>query len=298
MMNKRYGRYIVPITHPDKLLLGSYTKNDLIEYYETISSYMIPYLKDHPLMMHRFPEGLHGESFYQKDASDYFPNWIKRVPIEKKDGEYRAVVCQNTATLVYLANQGCITPHLWLSRIDKLSIPDRIIFDLDPSDEDFSKVRLIALALKKLLDSLGLESFVMTSGSRGLHIYIPLKRTAAFHTTKEFAHACAQKIILTHQEKATLELRKDKRDGKVFIDYLRNQQGATSVAPYSVRALIDAPVATPLYWHEVEDKSLDPQKYTIANIFKRLSSIKDPWESFFQKKQTIRGPSMLLPKNH
>jgi bifunctional non-homologous end joining protein LigD len=295
-MNKRFGRYTVTITHPDKLLLGTFTKGDLIAYYDAISSYMVPYMKDHPLMMLRYPEGLKGESFYQKDTPDYFPEWIQRVAIEKKGGSYNAPLCQHKATLIYIANQGCITPHLWLSKFDKLSFPDRIIFDLDPSDEDFSKVRVIALAIKKLLDELGLISFVMTSGSRGLHIYVPLTRSADFDATKEFTQACAQKIVQEHPDKATLELRKESRHGKVFVDYLRNQQGATAVSPYSIRANIHASVATPLYWHEVEESTLTPQKYTITNLGKRLAKIEDPWTKFFQTKQTVTQARKKLAK--
>ena len=293
-MNRRFGRYVVTISHPDKLLVGTHTKSGLIAYYDRISSSLIPYLKNHPLMMHRFPEGLTGESFYQKDMPAYFPEWIERVTIPKKDGSYTAVVCQQKATLIYLVNQGCITPHLWLSRMDKLSIPDRLIFDLDPSDEDFNKVRLIALALKKLLDALGLESFVMTSGSRGLHIYVPLTRSAPFEVTKEFAHSCAQKIILEHPENATIEIRKEKREGKVFIDYLRNQQGATAVAPYCVRAYTNAPIATPLYWYEVEDAQLHPQKYTLETIFTRQETLHDPWKQFFTAGQTLTAAHKKL----
>ncbi len=287
-LTKKYGPYTVTITNPKKPLLGTYTKGDLITYYDAIASKMVPYLKNHPLMMHRFPDGLDGESFYQKDASSYFPHWIKKVRIEKKGGFYTSVVCQNRATLVYLANQACVTPHIWLSRVDKLTIPDRIIFDLDPSDDDFKKVAFIALEIKKLLDALGLVSFIMTTGSQGLHIYIPLRRSADFEQTKAFTQACAQKIVDDHPDKATLEFRKDKRGTNVFIDILRNQQGATSVAPYSVRARPNAPIATPLFWHEIEDPTLHPQKYTIANIFKRLSTIEDPWKSFFKRAQSIK----------
>ncbi len=281
----KIGRHTITLSNLDKHLLGSYTKGDIITYYEQIADTMVPYLKNHPLMMHRFPDGLEGESFYQKNISAYFPDWIKRVRIKKKDGYYTSVIAQNKATLVYLANQACITPHLWLSCYDKLAIPDRIIFDLDPSVQDFTLVREVALALKKLLDNLGLVSFVMTSGSKGLHIYIPLRRSADFTTTKAFAKACAEHVIQKHPTLATLDIRKDKRGNKVFIDILRNQQGSTAVAPYAIRAKANAPIATPIDWSLVEDTTLHPQQFTLENIFNQLEP--DPWKEFFNSKQTL-----------
>lgn len=295
-MKRFFGRYTVTITHPEKPLLGLYTKADIVAYYERIAPYMVPYLKNRPLMMHRFPDGLEGESFYQKDAPTYFPDWIKKVRITKKDGFYNSVVCQNKATLVYLANQACITPHLWLSRIDKLSIPDRIIFDLDPSGTDFTPIRTIALAFKELLDTLGLTSFVMTSGSRGLHIYVPLRRSVNFTATKECARLCAQAIITQYPDLATLEMRKKKRGEKIFLDIFRNQQGSTAVAPYALRAKPNAPIATPLFWYEVEQETLHPQQYTIKNFFERLAQQPDPWKSFFQQRQTLTKPLHILKK--
>ncbi len=291
-----FGKYEVTLSNLDKPLIGTLTKGDLIAYYAKIAPLMVPYLKDHPLMMLRFPEGIKEESFYQKDISAYFPEWIQRVRIEKTGGFYHAVVCQNQATLVYLANQACITPHLWLSRYDKLDTPDRIIFDLDPAGHDFSQVRKVALTLKKVFDLLELTSFVMTTGSKGLHIYIPLRRSADFDATKEFAQLCAKIVIQEHPELATLEIRKDKRDHKVFIDTLRNQKGATAVAPYAVRAILHGPIATPLTWKEVEDSTLDPQKYTMENIFKRLASQNDPWKDFFKKGQSITKALKMLNK--
>ncbi len=203
-----------------------------------------------------------------------------------------AVLAQNTATLVYLANQACITPHLWLSCYDKLSVPDRIIFDLDPITDDFELVREVALHIKELLDTLGIVSFVMTSGSKGLHIYIPLRRSASFSVTKAFAKRCAEYVIHHYPKKATLEIRKNKRGTKVFIDILRNQQGATAVAPYAIRAKLNAPIATPISWSFVHNKTLHPQLFTIENIVDQLTP--DPWEEFFSSKQTITKAQKLL----
>ncbi len=280
----------VKITHPEKLLFPSITKGEFIDYYEQIAHHLISYAKDRPLTMHRFPEGIFGESFYQKDTPAYFPGWIKTVTVAKKEGGYtNYLLCQNKSTLIYIANQGCITPHIWLSKVDKMEVPDRMIFDLDPSTKDFSKVRAVALALKELLDYMELKSFVMTTGSKGLHVVVPIKREWAFKEVKDVADLCARAFIQQYPQLGTMELRKAKRGDKVFIDTLRNQYTATAVVPYAVRALPTAPVATPLYWDEVTDPSLSPQKYTINNLFERLRKIEDPWKECLKIKQSLKA---------
>jgi bifunctional non-homologous end joining protein LigD len=277
------GRHTIKTSHEDKKLFlpSAITKGQLIDYYYKIAPFMIPYMKNHPVTMVRYPEGIKEEGFYHKDAPEYFPSWIKRVAIKKKEGgSVNYVVCNDQATLVYLANQNCITPHLWLSRIDKLDFPDRMIFDLDPSPGvSFSLVRWTALQLKKLLEALDLTSFVMTTGSHGLHVWVPLNRRADFDTVRDFAQGVAQILVDAYPTKLTLEIRKDKRGKRIFIDYLRNAFSATAVAPYGVRPKPGAPVATPLAWKEVEDPKLTAQKYTITNIFKRLKAKKDPWKT-------------------
>ena len=299
-MKVSIGSHTVDITHPDKLLLPpAITKGDLIHYYDKIADRMLPYLKDRPLMMHRFPEGLSGESFYQKDISTYFPSWIKTCTVPKKGGFNTFVLCQNRATLVYLANQACITPHLWLARCDKLTLPDRMIFDLDPpklTEETFATIRFLALHLKELLASVGLRSFTMTTGSRGLHIIVPLNRTVPFPQVKACADLCAQIIIHQYGEKATQELRKEKRKERIFIDTLRNQYGATAVAPYAVRAKEGAPVATPLQWAELEAGPLSPTQFTISTLFERFETTEDPWADFFTTRQTLTNPVKKLQK--
>ena len=296
MGSKRSGRYIIKTSSEDKILFpkSGITKGELIDYYEEIAPIMLPYIKNRPLTMHRFPDGIGHEGFYQKDASDYFPDWIKRAPIEKKEGgitEY--VVCQNAATLVYLANQGCITPHVWLSKVDKLDVPDRMIFDLDPTEDDFSAVKKGAQLLKELLDSLGLPSVVMTTGSRGLHVLVPLKRTTPFDVVREYALTIAQHLVVLHPEQFTVQLRKEKRESKLFIDYLRNASTATSVAPYAVRAKEGAPVATPLFWHELGRIST-AQAYTIKNIFRRLGKQDDPWNGVMKSAVSLKKHPLAL----
>ncbi len=299
-MKVAIGRYTVDITHPDKVLLPpGITKGDLIHYYDSIADRMVPYLKDRPLMMHRFPEGLSGESFYQKDISSYFPSWIKTCKVPKKDGFNTFVLCQNRATLVYLANQACITPHLSLGRCDKLNYPDRMIFDLDPprlTEETFKTIRFLALQLKELLASVGLRTFTMTTGSRGLHVIVPLNRTLLFPDVKACADLCAQIIIHEYPQKATQEIRKEKRHDKIFIDTLRNQYSAMAVAPYAVRAKEGAPVATPLHWHEIEAGPLSPTEYTISTIFERLKTQDDPWADLLTTRQSLTSPLKKLKK--
>jgi bifunctional non-homologous end joining protein LigD len=260
------------------------TKGDLVDYYRRIAPTMLPHLQDRPLSMQRFPEGISTPGFYQKEVPEYFPSWIRRaaVLVEEEGQEQPQVVCDNAATLVYLANQGCITPHLWLSRAGNLRLPDKLIFDLDPPGGDFQVVRSAALALRELLSELELPSFLMTTGSKGLHVALPLDGRAGYEATRQFARDVAEVLVARHPERYTLELRKNAREGRLFLDYLRNAYAATSVAPYAVRARAGAPVATPLDWDELGNRDLHSATYTIENIFRRLGQKQDPWRDFFQ----------------
>ena len=236
----KVGRYLVTTTNEDFILFpkSKITKGELVDYYYEIAPLMVLYTKDRPLTMVRYPRGIDKEGFYQKDAPDYFPNYIKRKTIKKKEGGSTSyVVCNNEATLVYLANQGCITPHLWLSKIDKLDYPNKMIFDLDPPPpgKKFTLIRKTALRLKELLEEIGLVPFVKTTGSKGLHVVVPLKRTAGFDEVRAFARQIAEQLIMHDPKNLTLEIRKDKRRGRTFIDTLRNAFAQTAVAPYAVR---------------------------------------------------------------
>jgi bifunctional non-homologous end joining protein LigD len=291
---RTFGAYTVTITHPDKLLFPHITKGDLIDYYQTVAPGMIPYLKDRPLMMERFPDGIYGESFYQKDASSYFPSWIQQALVPKEGGYNNYVVCQNKATLVYLANQACITLHVWLSKIDKLHYPDQLIFDLDPGTHDFKQVTRVALMLKELLEYMGLHPFVMTTGAHGAHVRVPLDRSLEFEEVKSFASQCAQLMVKKDPENITLEIRKEKRQHRLFIDILRNQFGATAVAPYGVRPYETAPVATPLFWHELTDTKLTSRTYTITNLFDRLQTMGNPWKLFHRSVRSLKRAQSVV----
>lgn len=287
------GRYRVNITNPQRILFpkSGITKKQLINYYSTIAPYMLPYVKDKPMSLQRFPEGITHTGFYQKNAADYFPAWIKTAQFRKRDGDgiVSYVLCQNRATLVYLANQAAIEMHLWLSKADaKYDYPDRMIFDLDPSGASFEPVRKAAYLIKEVLDAMELVSYIMTTGSRGLHVVVPIKRTLTYEQVRSIAFALADKTVAKAPDLLTRELLKAKRKGRVFIDALRNSYSATAIAPFSVRAREGAPIATPIFWHELEDPQLTSQKYTIANISRYLEKSDDPWKDMRQNTQSLK----------
>lgn len=292
MLKFKAGKYSIKIKNQDKILFSkNITKIDLINYYNYIAPKMLKYTKDRPLMMRRYPNGITGKSFYQKNSSVYFPKWIKTFKVPLKSSEKKSynnyVICNNKATLIYLANQAVIEYHIWLSNIKNLNYPNKLIFDLDPGTKDFEPLRKCALLLKELLESLNLIPFLMTTGSKGLHVVVPIKQKLTFIEVKKFADKCAQKIIKLNPKLFTQDIRKDRRDKRLFIDTLRNQYGATSVAPYSTRAIINAPIATPLDWKEIHEKDLYSQKYNIKNISERLEKIKDPWENFSKSEKIL-----------
>lgn len=253
-------------------------KGDILAYYQTVAPLAINHIKNHLLTMQRFPGGITDESFYQKNAGSYFPPWIKTVPIKKEEGGIvNYVVATNAATILYLVNQGSLVIHNWMSRADKLYYPDRMIFDLDPSKDDFTSIRKAALLLKDIFDQMGIPSFAMTTGSRGIHVCVPLKRVHTFDQISDFSYKIAQQMYEHRPKQFTLEIRKNKRGGKIFIDTLRNRYSATAVMPYSVRAREKAPVAAPLWWDEVKSSRLTAQSFTIKNMVSRLKSEGDPW---------------------
>lgn len=280
MSKRRFGRYTVETSNEEKLFFPDeeISKGDLIDYYQKIAEKLVPCVKERPLVMKRYPDGIKGESFFQKEIGDYFPDWIERVKVKKKGGTVTHVQCDNAATLVYLANQACIELHPWLSRSDKLHYPDQLIIDLDPSGDDFSQAVFGARVLKELFDELDLKAFLKTTGSRGLHVLVPLDRRANFDKVREFAQDTAKLLAQRHSDKLTIEARKAKRRGRLLIDTARNAYAQTAVAPYAVRAKPGAPVATPLDWDELGNKKLNSQSYNVRNIFRRLGRKTDPWK--------------------
>jgi len=286
--------HTIELSNEDKILFpkSKITKRDLINYYQAIALQLVPLIVQHPLAMQRFPEGIDGEGFYQKEIGDYFPAWIDRKTVTHKLSNHKTtyVVCNNAATLVYLANQAVITLHPWLSTVDNLMHPDRLVFDLDPSPtSSWHELVETALALKKELEAHALVPFVMTTGSHGLHVTIPLKQKQTFRHVRLFAQTIARAVVKKQPEKITLEVRKEKRVGKIFIDTLRNQWAQHAVAPYSVRIIESAPVATPLFWEDLENPKLTAQFYTINTVLKKLEREGDPWKDFKKSARLLKN---------
>ncbi len=270
----------VEITSPGKLLFPAdgITKADLAGYYERVAEWMLPHAADRPVSMQRFPQGIDGKGFFHKDAPDHFPAWIKRVEVPKAGGTITHALISNADSLVYLVGQNTITPHVWLSRADRVTQPDRIVFDLDPAPgTDFAQIRRAARATGELLRELGLAPFAQVTGSKGIHVWAPLRRRAHVEEVKELARRAAQVLAERHPGELTTEFRKNKREGRILVDVLRNGYAQTAVPPYAVRPRRGAPVATPIDWDELSDSRLRPDRWTLRNVLRRLAAKGDPW---------------------
>jgi bifunctional non-homologous end joining protein LigD len=270
----------VKISNPDKVLFpdDGITKADLASYYERVAEWMLPHVRARPVSMQRFPDGIAGKGFFHKDVPDYFPDWVDRVRVPKAGGTVTHVLIDNRDTLLYLANQNTITPHVWLSRADRLHQPDRLVFDLDPAPgSDFASVRRAARWTAELLDELGLVPFAQVTGSKGIHIWTPLRRRAELEQVRELARDAAQVLADRHPRELTVEFRKAKRDGRILVDVARNGYAQTAVPPYAARPRAGAPVATPIEREELSDPRLRPDKWTLRNVLRRLGTKGDPW---------------------
>jgi bifunctional non-homologous end joining protein LigD len=270
----------VKITHPEKVLFpdDGITKADLADYYVRVCEWMLPHVKNRPVSMQRFPDGIAGNGFFHKDVPDYFPAWIRRVEVPKAKGTVTHALICDADTLVYLANQNTITPHVWLSRADRVWQPDRMVIDLDPPPgSDFNAVRRAARHTGELLRELGFTPFAQVTGSKGIHVWTPLRRRARHDEVRALAGDIARVLAARHPDELTGEWRKEKRDGRILVDTARNTYAQTAVPPYAVRPRPGAPVATPLEWDELSDSRLRPDRWNLKNVFRRLSAKGDPW---------------------
>lgn len=276
----KVGRHRITISHPDKTLFpdAGLTKHDVADYYRRIAPRMVPLIRDRPLTLHRFPDGIEHDGFYQQQAAEHFPGWTARARLPRESGgEVEHAMANNAAILVWLANQGCITLHAWTARTTNPRHPDRMVFDLDPSDDDFGAVCRAARTLRDVLTDIGLTGFVMSTGSRGLHVRVVLKPEQTFDEVRAFAGRIAAVAAAREPRHLTTRQRKSRRGGRLYLDNMRNAYGQTAVAPYAVRALPHAPVALPLDWHELGRRHLRADSYRIDNVFRRLAHKVDPW---------------------
>ncbi len=291
----RAGRRSIPISHADRVVFpeAGLTKLDLARHYADVARVMVPHVRGRPLALESFPQGVGGEGYFLKEAPRHFPDWIATAEVPKREGgTVRHVLANDAATLVYLAGQNVVTPHVWTSRVNRLERPDRLVFDLDPSTRRFGEVRAAALRLGGLLRGLGLEPFAMTTGSRGLHVTVPLRRTADFSAVHAFARDVARALVAEDPDGLTVEFTRDKRGERIFVDVNRTRYGQHAVAPYAVRPLPTAPVATPLRWEELDDPGLDPRGWTVSTIGARLADGGDPWRGIAGHARSI-GPARL-----
>lgn len=288
-MKLELGSHTVETSNDDKVLFpdSGITKGNVIEYYRDVAELMLPHLKARCLTIQRFPEGLREDGFYQQNRSDYFPDYVGSKKLEKASGaeSVEHIIVENAAALVYLADQAAITFHGWLSAVESPRHPDRIVFDLDPSGKDFQPVIDCARLLGEALDIAGLVPYVMTTGSRGLHVIAPLSAQIAFDDARDFAKSVASATAARDSSRFTTEQRKQARGGRLYIDVGRNAYGQTAVLPYSLRAIEGAPVATPLDWDELGRRELSPRSYDIGNLRSRTAQKKDPFADFFTRKR-------------
>jgi bifunctional non-homologous end joining protein LigD len=267
------------ITHPEKVLFpdDGITKGELAEYYEAIAPSMLPHLRARPVTMERYPSGVDKPGFLQKDVSKGFPEWLERVEVPKKGGVVHHPVVGDTRSLLWLANQNCITPHVWTSRVPNLYQPDICVFDLDPSEDEPDKLRAAALAVRDLLNELGLPSWVKTSGSKGFHIVVPLDGKSGFDEVAGFAHAVATILVKRDPKNVTMEFSKADRGGRILIDTWRNGYSATFAAVYAVRAKPGAPVSAPCTWAELEGGTVGPRTFTLRTMRGRIADVGELW---------------------
>lgn len=275
------GRHRIAITHPDKTMFADplVTKLALAEHYDRVGAAMLPHVRGRPLALEVFPAGTEKRGFFLKQAPAHFPEWVHTAEVPKKGGANRQVVVENAATLVFLANQNVVTPHIWLSRIDDLRQPDRLIIDLDPSPGvRFADVRAAARDAGARLHDAGLSPHAMLTGSRGVHVVCPLRRGPTFGDVHGFARRIAEEMVAADSDRLTLEWHREERGARIYLDVNRINYAQHAVAPYAVRPRRGAPVAMPIHWSELDDAGLAADTFTIATAADRLRSDGDAWK--------------------
>jgi bifunctional non-homologous end joining protein LigD len=279
----------VAITHPEKVMFpdDGITKGELASYYEHVASAMLPHVVGRPVTLERFHRGIGEKGFFQKNLGRGAPAWLERVAVPKKDGVVNYPVVRDDRGIAWLANQNCITPHVWTSRVPDLFHPDLCLFDLDPLDENEEALRTAALLVRDTLKELGVESWVKTSGSKGFHVAFALDERSNSGQVAHFAHALGRELVRRAPNLLTQEFYKADRGGKILIDTGRNEFGATYAAPYAVRPKAGAPVSAPCTWDEVETGAARPRTFTLRTMIRRLAAKGDLWAAVFEHRQAL-----------
>ena len=280
----------VVITHPDKVLFpdDGITKAELAAYYEAVAPVMVPHIARRPVTMQRFHRGIGSPGFFQKNVVKGFPPWLKRVKTPKKDGVVHYPIVTDARGLVWLANQNCITPHVWTARAPRLKHPDICVFDLDPSVEEPARLRAAALALKDFLEELGLRSWIKTTGSKGFHIAVPLDGRADYGAVARFAHSVGALLVRRDPTNLTQEFYKSDRGGRILVDTARNEYGATFAAVYAVRPRPGAPVSAPCTWDEIRRGTVQPAQFTLRRMLARIAEVGDLWGEMDEVRQSLK----------
>jgi bifunctional non-homologous end joining protein LigD len=276
------------ISHPEKILFpqDGITKGELAAYYDAIAPLMLPHLHRRPVTMERFPSGIGQKGFLQKDVSKGFPDWLERVEAPKRGGAVHYPLIEDRRALAWLANQNCITPHVWTSRAPHLYQPDLCVFDLDPSEDEPAVLRRAALAVRDVLAEAGLQAWVKTSGSKGFHIVVPLDGEADFEVVMALVDAVGRRLAEREPESLTNEFLKADRRGRIFVDIAANQYSATFACAYAVRARTGAPVSAPCTWEEVADGRVAPATFNLRSMVNRVAEVGDLWADLYREPQS------------
>ncbi|HVK74581.1 MAG TPA: non-homologous end-joining DNA ligase [Kofleriaceae bacterium] len=271
------------ITHPDKLLFpdDGITKAELAGYYDAVAPAMLPHLRRRPVTMERYPAGITAKGFIQKSVTRGFPAWLERIEVPKHGGTVHHPLINDRRALQWMANQNCVTPHVWNRRVPDLVHPDLCLFDLDPADDDPAVLRAAALAVRDLLAERGLPSWVKTSGSKGFHVVVPLDGTAEVEAVARFADAVAAELVRRDPAHLTQAFAKADRGGRIYVDTGRNGYSATVAAAYAVRARAGAPVSAPCTWDELASGAVGPRAFTLRTMPARLDAVGDLWADLY-----------------
>ncbi len=289
MTSFRFSSRTIEITHADRVLFpdDGLTKGDVAAYHAAVADFLVPHLSGRPLMLQRFPTGIGDAGFYQKEAGRGVPRWIRLVEARKSGGVVRHPVVDDAAALLALTNLSTVSFHRWSSRADRLERPDLLIIDLDPSTDEFEAVRRAAYWTREVLDELDLVAYLQLTGSRGVHVMVPLDRSAETDEVAAFADGVALLLVQRHPHELTIEGRKESRARRLYVDVARNGWAQTSVAPYSVRPLRGAPVATPITWEELDDPNLRANRWSMSTVPDRLVARGDPWRDMWRHARSL-----------